>query len=267
MKIWDYLIKEKRKSYRKYGYFYKKFSAMNFLKDKTVTLAIGNSHGLYGYRANKGAFNFCDFSQDLYTSFKVYEYYANAKNLKNIILFYSVFSNGFELSKTNSKNLCAMYKYFFEIPYIGIDKEIEEDFNEMSKTLKRTDKIKNFYGNFKNYKNNNFPAEKRIQTHLRENQRNNIQNKWLTEIIEIAKKQNHNLYICIAPARKDYRDLLPNKDILFQSLYETIKDTNKVELINLYDSENFNTTDFCDTDHLNLIGANKLTKIINEFMI
>lgn len=43
-------------------------------KNKTTTLIVGSSHGLYGYRAEGPEFNLCDVSQDytILTAFTLY---------------------------------------------------------------------------------------------------------------------------------------------------------------------------------------------------
>ena len=264
MKFWEYFDKKKRKIHRNFENLYEKYCAINFSKNDIKTLVIGSSHGLYGYRAEKEDFNLCDLSQDLYTSFELYKRYVEGTNLKNVILFYSIFSNGFELSKTHENFRCAGYKYFFNIDY-DINEALSNDIELLSKIFKLNKNIKNYYGNFEKYKVIHSVAKERIKTHLRENQRNNLQNEWLKEIINITQNKNHNFYICIAPAREDYRKLLPDKEELFKSLYEISSD--KTKILNFYDNTEFNYSDFCDTDHLNLQGAKKLTKMIKSFMI
>ncbi len=86
-------------------------------KDKINTIILGSSHGQYAYLPeNIEEFNMCLPSQDIYYSKKLYEYaIKNVKNLKNIILFYSVFSPGYEMDKTNERFRCAHYLFLYGI--------------------------------------------------------------------------------------------------------------------------------------------------------
>ena len=72
-------------------------------KNKTTTLIVGSSHGLYGYRAEGPEFNLCDVSQDLYYSYRLYALSCDFPQLKTVVLFYSVFSPGHVLEKNGRK--------------------------------------------------------------------------------------------------------------------------------------------------------------------
>jgi hypothetical protein len=70
------------------------------------------------------------------------------------------------------------------------------------------------------------------------------------------------LVIVIPPARKDYRENLPDHKILFSRLYSLLE-KNNVFIVNYYDDNSFGLEDFGDFDHLNYLGAKKLTEKLN----
>jgi hypothetical protein len=110
-------LKAWRKKVRKF--FYKDISfiphisiAQSFLNkkrtfDKKVrvieTVSLGSSHCEFGFNhqyMSSLSFNYGLTSLDLYSCFMLYKFFCKkAARLKNVALFYSVFSNGYELEK------------------------------------------------------------------------------------------------------------------------------------------------------------------------
>lgn len=235
------------------------------------TLAIGASHGDYGFNSNlcKNSYNMCYTSTDLYYCYELYKLFApKMSNLKNIILFYSVFSPGFELEKTNEFQIAVFIKLLFAIPYKKRYLEkYEKKFNNFLKsTIKASAPIdcENYtgYDNPQIFFNDDYGVLKRAKTHLRENLRGNNQTGYVEKILQLTKENNHNLIVVIPPAREDYKKCLPEALELFKEL-------NNIELVNVlnfYNDNDFIKDDFGDFDHLNNHGAKKLTKKICEFL-
>ena len=81
--------------------------AESFLKKEVLinskqsfdTLILGSSH-IYQYVTQESELNCALASQDLYSSYKLYEK-LNSNSLKNIIISFSVFTPGYCLIKTN----------------------------------------------------------------------------------------------------------------------------------------------------------------------
>ncbi len=96
---------------------YKKHLSLENNINKIQTLVLGSSHGHYAFLPKEETeFNLSIRSQDLYYSYKLYQKYASKlSNLKNIILFYSVFSPGFEIEKTSNRFLCIPYIFIYNI--------------------------------------------------------------------------------------------------------------------------------------------------------
>ena len=92
-----------------------KKESFNNIKSNIKTLVLGSSHGGYDFNPLflKNSFNMSLPSQDLYYSYHLYKK-NNTKKIKNIILFYSVFSPGFSLIKTSEKQRALLYKLIFK---------------------------------------------------------------------------------------------------------------------------------------------------------
>lgn len=245
-----------------------KYNELQSKKDAVNTIVLGSSHGAAGFiskQFSQQSFNLASASQDLYYSYSLFKYCTRElKNLKNVYLFYSVFLPDFELQMTNEKERCAYFKFLYNIPYKNkACVELDLCYMQAKAYYKAfQDKIDtNGYIEQKVFFDETFTVEKRVEGHLRENKRENNQMLFLQKIIDECKLRNINLKIVIPPARKDYRNLLPNFDVLFQKLLNI---TPTPEILNFYDSPFFTDADFGDFDHLNSFGAVKLTNFIKE---
>lgn len=235
------------------------------------TLILGSSHGEYGINPKymKNTYNLCLPSQDLYYSYNLYKNHQY-KNLKNILLFFSVFSPGFDLIKTNEYKWSLLYKKIFKIPYKNKYNKIFSEEEKYAKNqidnIKKTVLVEEKYSGY-NY--NQFfldvhnSIKNRTKTHLRENIRKKNQLTYLYKMQKLAKKNNHNLIIIIPPAKKIYKTNLPNSNILFKNIID-ITNKLKIKLYDFYNSEDFLEKDFWDFDHLNSNGSKKLTKMISK---
>ena len=264
------IIRMKRDTVVELNNFYNKFIQLEYYKNEMETLVLGSSHANYNFLATEKEFNLGLNSQDLYNSYKLYESYSKSTKLKNIIIFYSVFSEGFILDKTNSKDLALFYKLIYKIRILH---------NCLSLKLKEFvfpwyfmkvigNKIEFNNGNPSRIDKNlevaklSITSRKRALAHLKTHNRPDKQVKYLHKIAELCSKNSHNLYIVVAPATKEYKENLPASNFLFAPLTEF----KNVEIINLCDSNLFNKDDFADWDHLNYYGALKCTNFIKEKM-
>ena len=99
-----------------------------------------------------------------------------------------------------------------------------------------------------------------------DNLREEKQNIWLEKLINLAEEKNQNVHIVLSPATKEYKACLPNSSELFKDLYN-VNGPEKATLINLYDSEMFDSEDFGDLDHLNSKGAEKLSNYVRNLIM
>ena len=247
-----------------------KYDEWKLKKSDIETLILGSSHAAAGFVSKQyspTAFNLASASQDLYYSYRLLQCCSKeSKKLKEVYLFFSVFSCGSELQKTSEKERCAYFKYLFEIPYkYKTDKDLERYYKQASLYYKKKENNKkidtNGFIEQKIFFDKNFPVEERARTHLRENQRINDSLSFLEKIRDFCIQNNIKLFIIIPPARKDYREALPDESILFEKLY---KIKNLPIIKSYYADENFVYSDFGDFDHLNGQGAQKLTSLIKK---
>ena len=247
--------------------FYKKFFCLQLRENTIETLAIGSSHGWYGYAADdaRREVNACITSQDLYYSYELYKKYAHAPRLKNVILFYSVFSPGFITEVTSEKSLSDLYRFFFDVPYrFTFDREKTELFRNLALFLDvQRDGLKDFkyVGNcpYDFFMPPELGTEDRVSSHLKNNRRNNNQTEYVKKCAGLAREKNHKLLVVIPPVRSDYAKLLPSLEELFPELL-SLKD--EIQIVSFMNDADFSDDDFGDTDHLNKEGAEKLTQKI-----
>lgn len=191
-------------------------------------------------------------------------------NLKHIIYFLNVPSNGYSLIQTSERYRAVGYKYFFGIPYQDnsfIKPSFENKINKRCMEIAKRDIPNNDWGFVEDRTyTTSVLASTRVVSHLRENTREPDQIEWLSVLCKDVKRNNQNLLLIIPPFRNDYKEKLPNGDKLFEKVKKAKLYSAKI--VDFYNSTVFNDTDFGDTDHLNSAGAKKMTlaikKIIDE---
>ena len=65
---------------------------------------------------------------------------------------------------------------------------------------------------------------------------------------------------------EDFKKWLTSDKILFNELYN-LSISENFEILNFYNNKLFTNEDFFDFDHLNSIGANKLTDLIHKYIL
>lgn len=255
--------------------------------EEIQTLILGSSHAFYGLNPAyfpDSTFNASHVSQSLDYDKAILEKYPfeNLKTIilpisyftffeclsdaidswreKNYMLYYDIdisdrFANHFEmLSNDLFVNLKRLYLF-----YIKKDKNITVDplgwgtiyHSNNQQDLVKTGKVNAFL----NTKNLSSPS---IQKIYEENQ------LILRTLIEQARKLNIRVIIFTPPAYETYRENLNEKQIK-----ETIHTAEKIAneypnciYLNFLNDNRFYKNDFYDADHLNEIGAEKLSRII-----
>lgn len=238
------------------------------------TIILGSSHAQLGYRAEKNEFNLGLSFQDLYCSYNIYKKYSKEK-IKNIILFYSVFSPGAQTIKSKFADTMAVYKAILGFEYQDRKTAKEKKLYNLDFAYKcQYIKFRRIYKVDLEYRGNEVSyltcfkppiAADRAKPHHKNNQRNNNQTDYVIKMQKIANKRNANLYVVISPATEAYKDSLPYSSELFKELFRAAKKYN-INIINMYDSDAFDNSDFEDWDHLSLNGATKLTNIIKHYL-
>ena len=253
-------------------YVQKKRNGLISKSNDIETLAIRGSYVDYGFYAPllMNAYNLGLTSHDLYGAYYLFHNLVDGlPNLNKIVIYYSVFTSGLNLSKTNEKYRMIVYNYFFNIPLpeeINLEKRYVKYLNKKCLEIDRNSGEKiddNYWGYDKKSYYMSASADLRVKTHLRENKREQDQLDWLIKLAEESNAKDIELYIVLPPFREDYKKLLPTKNELYEKLFR-IKFPVKTRILDYHDSTLFEYSDFGDTDHLNENGAIKLTKDLEK---
>jgi len=248
---------------------------MDFLleADTTQVIALGASHGanaFYSSVLRKKAFNLCSSNQDLFYSYYIYNRNRELMtSLETVVLFFGVFSFGAYVRKSSRKELCAVYKYCYDIDweedaYSALYLELLGAFEgkyPLSRFQGKTSlgyiKPKVFYFSEK-------AVEERVKNHMRMYAYGREPMEYLYKLLNECKVNNHKLLIVLSPTQKSYFDLVPRG--IFKELSRLADEYEHVEVVNLFDSSPFLDSDFGDCDHMNVKGAEKLSKLLNNFV-
>lgn len=259
--------------------------------DKVQVLILGNSHTYYGIDPKyiqKKSFNAAHVSQPLdYDLAILSKYNPKWNNLKYIIVpvdYFSLYSNidsGAEIWRKKE------YKIYYDI---HLDNDVYYNFEILNGKLKdHISRVKRYYKrgvndiscdksgwgtSYKSTENNNLTetgitAAKRHTINIENNVCYDENIKTLNEIVKFAESRNAKVIFITSPAYKTYVDNLEPKQIqntVATMTQFTSKNKNAI-YYNLLDSKLFVNKDFYDGDHLNEIGAKKLSELINDLII
>ncbi len=241
------------------------------------TLILGSSHGFDGYMAQAGEFNLAETSFDLYASYHLYDaaLKCNLTNLKRVVLFYDVFSNGSVTERTREAFRLLPYRAVFNLP-ASTQMTWEECFitSRLKRLVERdvirdlTNEYSDAYGNstHTHYFAEGMTGKMRAKAHLKAYLRDGHEAQYVAKIAELAKINKHQCYVVLPPLQADYRFYLPSKAALYEELFEILKVYPSVKLLDFQDDVDFLPADFGDVDHLNETGARKLAaKVRAEF--
>lgn len=224
-----------------------------------ATLALGSSHGDCAFNPAYApdSFNLCSTSQDLRHSYALYEKCCQSNPLiKNIVVFYSVFSSGHCLEKTSEKERCAALKEIFLLDTPYDDAEINAVHASLRGRLAEARVENTLRGYVRLATDSFFPASygaaRRAESHLKHHHRKN-EDIHLVRLLLAAHARGQRVFIVIPPARADYRTALGlSSQQLFASLFHIagFKFGFDVNVINLFDDYTFMDAHFGDFDHL-----------------
>lgn len=258
------------------------------LKDKKEIndIILGSSHGAYGLISsvifdNEKSINLCTDSQDLYRSYKILKLCMTNHNIKNVIITYSLFSNSYMLDLVKSeRDKCYLNEIFFNIKNRYEESRYDKKYKKLIELY-----IKYYLNNKyfdREYRDNfgdkigkriffsdDVSTETRVYGHIKHNKRNNNENIWLENIVDICIQKAININIIIMPVRNDYRQeafKYGTYNELFNNVLQICR-TKNVNLISYFE-EHIEDKYFGDFDHLTDNGAfiisNKLKKDIQD---
>ena len=262
--------------------YIKKRDGIECNKNKIVSLFLGSSHTQMGINSNafehNTAYNLAIGSQDLYNSYELYKKYCKEiPNLKNIFIEYSVFSAGYEIEKSINSRFAYYYNFVFEIPFKYPTKSnfVKSNINLVYKKAMRGYKLPkgyNGYLDYVTYYDENI-AIRDVKAHIKHATRNNKQEQYIKQTIELANSLGQNVYILVPPHSPNYITNIKEEankmgyslEDLFTPL-NNLKNEIDLRILNYFNNKEFYDEDFYDWEHLNPSGALKLTSFIKSKM-
>jgi hypothetical protein len=258
------------------------------------TLILGSSHSFYGlnpdYFSSK-TFNASNISQSLNYDFKILQKYQDKlQSLKTIVLPISYFTLFSKLEAGSESWRIKNYVLYFKLNSnvlthhsevltnklkVNTDRLISSYFTEHSNITCTTLGWGTKY-NWKNARDLDITGEIASKRHTLQNiysdknqQIFNENISVLNSIIKWADNNNIKIVFITPPAYETYRKHL-NIEQLNTTIKTTIEICNKYKNCfyeNLLEDDRFIAKDFYDADHLSNIGAEKLSKFINNKII
>ena len=251
-------------------------------------LSFGSSHGYYGIQPkffSKAAFNMAFVSQSLkYDKFLYEKYATNCDSLECIILPISYFSLRSNLEKSQESWRIKGYCVYMGCNYHGINPIYNLEIMTKSKLLHikdallqqlnyRTCDTLGFCLNYKkeyraqDWQSTGLTACARHSKGKKENVETNFQD--LEWIIQDCQKRNIKVILLTTPTFHTYYDVVNQDQVIEREeiCNSLVQKYNHVIFLDWLRHEQFNEDDFFDADHLNEYGAEKLTKMLDEFIM
>src|ERR1035437_2316259 len=256
--------------------------------NKIEVLFLGSSHSFFGLNpiyTKKRSFNASHVSQTLDYDLEILKKYENKwSDLKCIVLPISYFSL-FEKMESGkeawrAKDYCLYYKIRSSkyLPYYTemLSGQLLTNFKRLySFYWKKTDNIvcsELGWGtsyNSKSARNLFESGEEGAKRHrITDDQYFEEMTTVLASIIDFAKKNKIELILFTPPAYESYRDNLDQNQLnrTIQAVINIVSKCNNCSYFNFIDDKSFISSDFYDADHMNEIGAKKLTLKIDSII-
>ncbi len=250
------------------------------------TLILGSSHTFYGLNPeyfSKKTFNSAYVSQSLDLDYEILNAYeSKLKNLKTVIIpisYFSLFETlETDVEKWRIKNYVIYYnfpnKYNFTDNFESLDNEIKLNVKKVAKhyflnqsfiTSSNLGWGTNFNSKDKKAFKGEFTAKKHTvkNFHLYDGNLNSLH-----KIIALCKKKNVDIVFISTPTHTSYYQNLNANQLekTTKTISELVKNNSNCSYLNLLNSEKFSDEDFYDADHLNEIGAKKLSIFTNNLI-
>jgi hypothetical protein len=267
-------------------YSYKK-NYLDTNSNNIEILCLGSSHAYYGINPvyfGKKSFNASHKSQLLDYDLKIFRKYQDRLNsLKYILIPISYFSLYSKLDKGIESWHVKDYVLYYDMSSSNI-----KDYSEVLSMNSGTNvkRIISFYimkkqpitcselGYGLDYASNN--QQDLIKTGVTAAKRHTINNDTffnenlvnLKAIIELAKKNKVKIIFYTPPAYYTYRNNLSTDQLerSINAIRKMRREYENIFYINYMNDERFVKSDFYDADHLNEIGAEKLTKMLDTLI-
>lgn len=261
----------------------------NYLDENATeinTLILGSSHTFYGlnpeYFSTK-TFNAAYVSQSLDLDYEILNaYQSKLKNLKTVIIpisYFSLFETlETDVEKWRIKNYVIYYgfenKYQFTDNFESLDNHIALNIKKMIKhyVLDKPYITSSNLGWGTNFNSKNKKALNGVFTAKKHTAKNfdlyNENVKSLQKIIALCRKNKVKVIFITTPTHVSYCQNLNSIQIekTIKTIWKLVKNNSNCDYINVLTSDKFTNEDFYDADHLNEIGAKKLSLFLNKFV-
>ena len=254
------------------------------------TLILGSSHSFYGINPiyfSSNAFNASHISQSLNYDFEIYKKYQdNFNNLKTIVIPISYFTLWGKLENGSEAWRVKNYSLYYEINTSGSTIDNTELFgNKLIVNIKR---LYSYYVKSRGvscselgwgtcYKSEDSKdlvvsgktaAKRHTRDDIYSEKNSNVLKEniiTLNSLIESCK--NIKIIFITPPAYKTYiKNLNIEQKTKTIEIITDIAHRNNCEYLNLLEDASFVSNDFYDADHLNELGAKKLSILLKEKM-
>lgn len=251
----------------------------------------GMSYSQYGYCCSSlkiDTHNFSLNSQDLFFDFCIAEFLLESKKITSFeyaFIGLAYFSFHFDLLLSRERNLVSRY-YPLESSIRNLSTDKYHLYTNVMKSCFNTEfepsKHHFLYSElfipgfieFINKLENNIPQEslkdrrkKLAVTHSSKNYPVTVgENEYFFDkYINLLKKHSIKPIVIIHPQELNYRQHFSKR--MIDEFYNIIsKFSDEIRIIDLFDSDQFNENDFFDLHHLNSNGAQKVSRIINQYI-
>jgi len=234
------------------------------------TMVLGTSCARCSFIEDEKSINFGLDAQDLYYTYQMFKKYKDfAPKLKNIVIYYEVFSNGNDLDISSSHLFVpAFYKFYLDLPYKNKLNCIKNNLMVLENKLASLNsyinkKITSLPEDIMPIDIGEILTEKEManwaKAEIKLGSKNNM-NIYLNALLNEAS--NYNVYIVLSPRNPVVKNVYPETKELFKDLFELVGRYNNVKIIDIFNK--FESEDFADLLHLNLNGAKKITNIIKK---
>ena len=274
---------------------------MDSHSNEIEVLILGSSHSLYGINPryfSQKTYNMAYVSQSLDLDYKILEKYHNRfKNLKTIIVDISYFSLYATLETEAESWRAKNYNIYYDIPTSKATNNFEVltnklDINYSRMKLYYIKRIKNdkafidsiftakMYNGWiplkpaKTFDNlEGIAAAKRHTYDITQKSKVEIHDELtniLGKIVDWSKQKNVKVVFVTTPTYKTYYDRINSTqwDNTHKIIEDICRKNSNCQYINLLKNEEnlFTEKDFSDADHLSEKGAEKMSKLINQFL-
>jgi len=272
--------------------FTRKQHYFNHLKDEVEILILGSSHAYVGINPvymNQKAFNMAYSSQSIDLDFPLFQQLKNElPHLKTVVLPISYFSYVYALEDGNSASKIKNYNIYYGI-YSNtfllknqcevFSQSIHQNWQDLKKAY--------HYPNYKIFIDSNGFNQRRLKRKVNweESAQHAVNNhtqslndpliknriadhiQAIEQIIVWCKQQNIKVILLSTPVVPEYHAKVDLDQLAHwhKTTHKLTAKYNHVDWLNYFENDSiFTTQDFQDADHLNLQGAEKLTRLVNQ---